>query len=170
MENRGSVKEFANYKLSALLLRMVYPSVLSDFASQMDLEEVKERLVRVGYNTGKQFFEIYKVKGKKIKGILREIYKNIWDSKLKIKKIDADKYLLETKNCPICGDLPPLELESLHYCDPIAGFLEAYINELIEIRNIGIGTRKIKVQTLQSKCSSGTKSCVQELIILGEEE
>ena len=107
------------------------------------------------------------MKGKKIEKILKEIYKNVWDSKVKIKKVDENKWLLESKDCPICGDLPPLELENLHYCEPIAGFVEAYINELIEIRNIGIGTRKIKVDTIQSKCSADTKTCIQELIILG---
>ena len=167
MADRGSIKEFTKMKLSALLLRMVYPSVLSDFASQMDLGKVKERLTRIGFNAGKEFFQYYKVKGKKIEKILKEIYKNIWDSKVKIKKIEEDKWLLESKDCPICGDLPPLELENLHYCEPVGGFVEAYINELIEIRNIGIGTRKIKVRTVQSKCSSDTETCIQELIILG---
>ena len=37
MIDRGSVNDFTKMKLSALLLRLVYPSVLSDFASQMDL-------------------------------------------------------------------------------------------------------------------------------------
>ena len=166
-DGRGSIKDFSKMKLSAALVRLVYPSVLSDFINQLSEEETKKRVFRIGYNSGKEFFQYFKIKGKKMSVIIKKIYSKVWDSKVKIRKEEENKWLLESKNCPICGDLPPLELENVHYCEPIAGFIQGYINELIEIRDIGIGTRKIKVQTIQSRCSQDTKNCIQELIILG---
>ena len=170
MEKRGTPQYFANMKLSAMLLRMVYPTVLTDFANHMELSEVKERLFRIGKRSGEQLFEYFKVKGNKIEKIIKEIFKKIWDSKVKIRKEeDGDVLFLETKDCPVCGDLPPLELEDLHYCIPVAGFLEGYLNELAKIRYIGI-KGSIKVDTIQSICTQESESCIHKLVITGGPE
>ena len=168
MKDMGNPKDFIKMNFSSLLLRMTYPSILVDLANQMEIEEVMERLYRIGKKTGIQLFDYYKVKGNDIEKIIKNILKKIWNAKAKIiRKKDSSKLLISLKNCPICGDLPPLELEDVHYCAPVAGFIVGYLDELSKIRAINCKPGTIKARTIQSVCSSETKTCVHELIITG---
>ena len=167
-DGRGKPEEFAQWKLSAMLLRMVYPTVISDFANYMEVTEIRDRVFRIGRNSGSQFYQIYKIKGKKLVTILKKLNKKIWDSKVRIKKEpNKEIYHLESKKCPVCGDLPPLELEGLHYCLPVAGFLEGYLNELVKDVDLGIEPGTIKCTTIQSVCTHESKICIHDLIIEG---
>ncbi|NHI93804.1 MAG: hypothetical protein EAX96_15055 [Candidatus Lokiarchaeota archaeon] len=168
MDKRGTPEEFSKMKLSAMLLRMVYPTVISDFANHMEVNEIRERVFRIGKNSGSQFYEYYKIRGKKLVPIIKRMFKQIWDSKVKVKKEGDDHvYHLISKNCPVCGDLPPLELPELHYCIPVAGFLEGYLNEMAKHKDLGFQPGSIKCTTLQSVCTHESKTCIHKLIIEG---
>ena len=167
-DGRGTPQQFTKMKLSAMLLRMVYPTVISDFANHMEIPEIRDRVFRIGKNSGSQFYEFYKIKGKKLVSIVKRIFKKVWDSKVNVKKEDGDDiFLLESKNCPVCGELPPLELPELHYCIPVAGFLEGYLNELVKETDLGIKPGSIKCTTIQSVCTHESKTCIHKLIIEG---
>ena len=167
-DGRGTPEEFCKMKLSAMLMRLVYPTVLSDFAGHMDIDQVRDRVFRIGVNSGSQFYEYKKFKGKKLTVIVKKIFKKVWDSKVKlIKEGKGETYFLESKKCPVCGDLPPLDLPELHYCIPVAGFLQGYLNKFVNDNDIGIQPGTIKCTTIQSRCTHESKACIHKLIIEG---
>ena len=161
---RGDARKFFKMNLTTIFLRMVYPGVLLTFLTEFDFETAKKHVWDLGYRVSKYVFKYFIPKSKKFEKILEEIGKNIWGTKFKV-AFDKRKevYRITPQSCPLCEDLPPLEVEGLHNCFPLEGFLIGYF-ELLKEHNI-FNYYKFFAKVLQSK-GTGADNCIYEVKII----
>jgi len=159
--SRGDPQKFFQMKLSTIFLRIVYPGVLTAFLTEYDFETAKKHVWDLGYRVSRYVFNNFKTKSTEFEKILAEIGEKVWGTKFKI-QFDKQKgtYLISPKACPLCEDMPPLELKGLHNCFPLEGFLTGYF-ELLKEHHL-FDYKDMVCKVLQSK-GSGADSCLYEV-------
>ncbi|NVM28190.1 MAG: hypothetical protein HWN65_05055 [Candidatus Helarchaeota archaeon] len=161
---RGDVQKFFKMKLNTVFLRMVYPGVITRFLTENDFETAKRLMWDLGYRVSRYIFNYFIPKSNKFVKIIEEFGKKIWGTTFKIKFDKTKKsYLIKPRSCPLCEDLPPFDVEGLHNCFPLEGFLIGYF-ELLKEHNL-FNYSEISAKTLQSK-GTGADSCIYEVKII----
>jgi len=160
---RGDPQEFKKIKISTLLLKIVYPVVLSYFYRNKGAAEASKHLINIGLKTSTKFARYHTPKSDNIKKVLKEMM-NYWGPKYKIKENKEDStYTLYTKHCTLCKDMPELDLEGMHYCSPVSGFIEGYLNSLISIKNPSVFPFESFSASVIKSMGSGDPYCEVEL-------
>jgi len=161
---RGDPQTFFRMKLSTIFLRIVYPGVLISFLRDYDFETAKKHVWNLGYRVSKYIFNYFKPKSNEFQKILDEFGEKLWGTKFKI-QIDKKKeaYLISPETCPLCEDMPPLEMKGLHNCFPLEGFLIGYFESLKE-HNL-FEFKEMYAKVLQSK-GSGADRCLYEVKVI----
>ncbi|MBD3230892.1 MAG: hypothetical protein GF329_22125 [Candidatus Lokiarchaeota archaeon] len=131
----GKMQELLKIKVTTLLVRMVYPVIVSYFL-QNGKEAAIESVENVAQDTVEEFLRYYKPKENKLSKLLPNLMK-LWGPKYKIirDKKNRQKLILRTNKCPICEEMPPMDLFGLKYCFIISVFIEKLLNALIKIKN-----------------------------------
>jgi len=162
--SRGDPQTFFRMKLSTIFLRIVYPGVLTDFLTEYDFETAKKHVWDLGYRVSKYVFNYFKTKSNEFEKIMDEIGEKLWGTQFKI-QFDKGRsvYLVSPKSCPLCEDMPPLDMKGLHNCFPLEGFLIGYF-ELLKEHNL-FDYKEVFVKVLQSK-GSGADKCLYEVKIV----
>jgi len=124
--------QYFKIKMSNLLLRMVYPTVLSFFITY-DKDNVDLYLGNIVQNTVISLLKLRTPKGNNIKSLLRKLIK-LWGKSYKI-KMRKELIVISTKKCPLCKEMPTLDLKGHYYCDIISIFVERFLNELKNHKN-----------------------------------
>ncbi|MBD3230377.1 MAG: hypothetical protein GF329_19515 [Candidatus Lokiarchaeota archaeon] len=131
----GDPETFIKWKLNSLILRMVYPQVLSNFVIKFrdDISKAKEYVKDVGSRTAKRVLEEFPIKEFRPKILIRKLTYWHWGTKSKVKgKVKNGELDIIIDKCPLCHGLAPLEIEGLHYCTAFSGFLEGAFTVLQE--------------------------------------
>lgn len=160
---RGEPQAFFGMKLSTIFLRIVYPGVLTAFLREFDFETAKQHVWDLGYRVSKYVFNYFKTKSNEFEKIMDEIGEKLWGTKF---KIQFDKkgahYLITPESCPLCEEMPPLDVKGLHNCYPLEGFLIGYF-ELLKQYNL-FNYKEMFAKVLQSK-GSGADRCLYDIKI-----
>lgn len=162
--SRGDPQTFFQMKLSTIFLRIVYPGVLTAFLSEYDLVTAKKYLWDIGYKVSSYIFTYFKPKSREFEPIVEEIGEKLWGTKFKI-QFDKEKdiYLVSPKSCPLCEDMPPLNIKGFPNCFPLEGFFKGYF-ELLKGQDL-IDYKEIFAKVLQSK-GSGADKCMYEIKLI----
>ncbi len=158
---RGDPQKFFEMKLTTIFIRIVYPGVLSTLLVEHGLETAKNYVRDLGYRVSKYVFNYFRTKSNEFEKIIDELGQKLWGTKFKI-QFDKKReiYKISPKSCPLCEDLPPLEIEGLHYCVPLEGFLIGYF-ELLKKHNL-FYFEEIIAKVIHSK-GSGADNCLYEV-------
>lgn len=129
------MQKLLKIKVTTMLVRMVYPVIISYFI-QNGKEAAIESVENVAQDTVQEFLNYYMPKENKLSRLLPNLMK-LWGPKYKITrdKKDRQKLILRTNKCPICEEMPPMDLYGLKYCFIIGIFIEKLLNELIKIKD-----------------------------------
>jgi len=159
---RGDPQEFLKLEISTLLIRMIYPAVLSHFIGNFSVEETKKHLFNIGKNSADKMLAHYHPKAKDIKKVIKSITK-LWSGKFKIKEYKKENvFTLTTKQCPLCYEMPEISIEGLHNCYPLASFIDGYLNGYALIPNEKLNYKSTKTRITKS-LGAGDPYC--ELLI-----
>ena len=150
------VIDYFKIRMTTLLLRIVYPSILGLFISK-DTENVDMHLRNVAETTASSFLKIIVPKGNDPKEIVEKISK-LWGRKYTIKR-DKNSIIIRTKHCPLCEEMPTLELKGHHYCNIVGIFTEVFLNQIHSYKDPKkFKFSDFKVKTTTSK-GSGDDRC-----------
>ncbi len=125
------VVEYFNVKMSDLLMKMVYPGVLTCFLATGD--KFYEHLTNIARNSATTLLKIKIPKSNNLKTIVKHLMK-LWGTKYKV-KLKKDMLILSTKHCMLCQGMPEIDLREYHYCEIVGLFLESFLNELRKYKN-----------------------------------
>ena len=132
---RGDPKNFLKMKMTTLMAKMYYPSVLSDLFVRFGLEEATEHLNSIGDRAAKFFLQYYTPKSKTPLKLIKEMAKFVGES-YKIRKHPKEEvYSIRTKKCPLCYEMPELDLPGLKNCEPMAGFINGFFKHVVPKKN-----------------------------------
>ena len=165
---RGLPEDFLKIKVSTILIKMVYPAILGIFLQDSkSVEETQKRLSSIGYRTAEVMGEFYTPAGKKVKDLVFNISKDLWGIKPRIIYDKKEKlYRIQTRHCPLCKGLPPMEIEGIHYCYPVPSYIEATLNTLASHR-ADLPFKRVKCQPSLSM-GSGANMCEYIVQVEGE--
>ncbi|MHA1268154.1 MAG: hypothetical protein ACTSPY_00080 [Candidatus Helarchaeota archaeon] len=162
VSNSGDPKTFYKWRLNSLILKMVYPQILSNFVVKFgssDLNSTKQALRNIGINTAKRVLKEFPIEEYNPKILIRKLTYRHWGTKSKIiGKIKDGEMRIVIKKCALCENLSPLEIEGLHYCISFAGFLEGAF-EVLQKKFPKMTRKKFTFDTIASRGSSAPK-CV----------
>jgi hypothetical protein len=129
------IQKLLNIKVTTLLVRMVYPVIIGYFL-QNGKDAAIESVENVAEETVQRFLNYYTPEENRLSKLLPNLMK-LWGPKYKIirDKEDKQKIILRTNKCPICEEMPPMDLYDLKYCFIISVFIEKILNALIEIKD-----------------------------------
>jgi predicted hydrocarbon binding protein len=165
---RGDPKKFIKMELSTLLAKMYYPTVLSNLFLNYGLEKATEYLNSIGDRAAKYFLQYYQPKADTPFKMVKEMSKFVGKS-YEIKRNPKDRtYVVRTKKCPLCHDMPELNLPGLKNCQPISGFINGFFKYVVPLKNPKLINYKAYQGTITKSVASGDKYC--ELIIKNMEE
>ena len=151
-------------KLTTIFLRIVYPGVLSTLLLEQGFEAAKDYCWKIGYNASKYIFKWFKPKSNKFEGIADELGPKLWGTKFLMKyNKKTQTYRVKPKSCPLCEDMPPLEMPDLHYCFPLEGFFHGYF-ELLREHGL-FDYKELNTKVIQSK-GSGADYCLYEVQVI----
>ncbi|MHA1377590.1 MAG: hypothetical protein ACTSRG_04305 [Candidatus Helarchaeota archaeon] len=165
---RGTPGELMKMKMGGILITMVYPGVISFFEKGYGVKGAMQYLRIIGANIAKDLIKYWIVKENKLEKILKSIFYFLWDSKVSVKREGENYYRIVDKNCGLCMDyeLTFDSKEHVQYCSPIGGFLEAYLNDLTQLKE-GLDYKKVEVSTIFSR-GSGSQYCEHRLRMIEE--
>jgi len=158
--NSGDPETFYKWKLNSLILRMVYPQVLSNFYGKTkDVEKTRALVKDIGKRSALRVLDRFPIKEFDIKILIRKLTYKHWGAKSVIKGNVKDGVLrIIIDKCPICQGLEPLEIKGLHYCIPTSGFLEGAF-QILQQKYDKLSQMKFTFDTIESK-GSNDKKCV----------
>ena len=143
-------------KLTNLLVQMVYPTILTYFMNR-GTEDTHTHLRNITAKAAKGYLTLDIPKGNTLKKVVTNTMK-LWGNKYKV-KTESDAITITTKKCPICTDMPKIEIEGIKYCIFVGYYLEAVLNEIKEFKTSEeITKNKFRADTPNSK-GSGDDIC-----------
>ena len=187
---KGTPHDLFEDKTQLLTAQMALPRYTAYLVSKLGAEEAQIALRETAGRIALRLSRVWVPKTNNLFKLLIELFKTLWaGKKLKIKVLEKlefkpfkgkpKKFLIIDKKCGLCPEQEEgseFFFEGFHYCIPMAGFLEAFINELIRLnykfkwKGKPIEYSYINVETIASR-SSGAKNCQHLFIITykGEE-
>lgn len=149
------------YKRANLFKRQVhtaiflqtYPEVVTDLIKRFGEENAIKSLQEVGSRTANVLSDYWTPKSKKIKNIIKEMYKKFWAGNPKV-MIKKNQVVISDKKCILCSSGAHIEVFPL--CLPISSFIENMLY-ILSIKRAFPFT-KATGKTVQSK-GSGAKFC-----------
>ncbi|MHA1310806.1 MAG: hypothetical protein ACTSQO_07720 [Candidatus Helarchaeota archaeon] len=159
--NSGDPKMFYKWKLNSLILRMVYPQIVSNFVIKYnnDISKINKALLDIGKNSARRVISEFPIKEFNTKILIRKITWRHWGTKSIVKgNIKDGELKIIVKKCPLCMGLAPLEIEGLHYCVSFAGFLQGAF-EVLQKKYKKLIQNKMTFETIESK-GSNDLNCV----------
>ena len=136
------------------------PKILQKY---QDEDKTREVLKEFGKRLGAQLLRFWVPKKKDIKGILKETYRFFLKRKLK-KFIEKDnEWVMVDSDCIMCWEGIE-EFGNIHYCTPMSGVLEEFINTLRKKSKFS-HLPKIKCETIESK-AHGDDMCRHKLTVV----
>ncbi len=167
LSKRGDPKKFLKMNMTTLLVKMYYPNVLSDLYINHGLENANKHLNNIGDRAARKFLKYYQPKATTPLKLVKEMSKFVGKS-YKIKQTKDGSIIITTKKCPLCNEMPELDLPGLKNCEPIGGFINGFFNNFTPLKNPNnIDYTKYRGKVTKSM-GSGDKFC--ELIIKMEED
>ncbi|MHA1231638.1 MAG: hypothetical protein ACTSRP_19520 [Candidatus Helarchaeota archaeon] len=136
VKNSGDPNIFYKWKLNSLILKMVYPQILSKLVIKYDndIDKAKEAVKAIGYRAARRIIKEYPIKEYNPKILIRKLTYRHWGTKSVVKGKTKDGELrIIVKKCPLCEGLIPLDIEGLHYCISFSGFLEGAFKTIQEL-------------------------------------
>ncbi|NHI94000.1 MAG: hypothetical protein EAX96_16040 [Candidatus Lokiarchaeota archaeon] len=164
---RGDPKKFLKMNMSTLLIKMYYPTVLSDLYIKQGLEKANVHLNNIGDRAAKLFLTYYQPKADTPFKLIKEMSRFVGKS-YKFKKISGEEtYIITTKKCPLCHEMPEMDLPGIKNCEPIGGFINGFFNNFVPLKN----PKNINYKVYRGKItkSKGSGDDICELVIKMEE-
>lgn len=140
----------------------IYPELVSDLIDRNGAEKAAEDLREIGNRIANQLTNFWTPKSKKIKDIIKEMYKKFWAGEPKV-KITEDKIIVRDRNCLLCTS--GAELTAFHLCTPISSFAERMLEILSMTRTFPF--TKTRGTTVKSK-GAGDEYCEHEIELIKE--
>ena len=164
---RGDPEKFLKMNMSTLIVKMYYPNVVSDLYVTHGLEKATKHLNNIGDRAAKKFLTYYQPKSETPLKLIKEMSKFVGKF-YKIKKLKDGSFSITTKRCPLCHDMPEMDLPGLKNCEPLGGFNTGFFKNFNPLKNPNnIDFSKYKGIVTKSM-GSGDDIC--ELIIKLEED
>ncbi|MDD1777582.1 MAG: hypothetical protein LUQ65_05380, partial [Candidatus Helarchaeota archaeon] len=119
------VKDHSRMFIGNLLVKMFYPNILSFFLNKVGLFDMEARVSDVGYRVAQKLLSVWAPEERKIEPLLKFFFKNMWNTKIGVKKVktgDALIYRIIDKTCRYCD--PEVSLEGVrHPCVTVLGYI-----------------------------------------------
>lgn len=158
---RGTAKVLANKEIGTLIVKMIYPAVLTYCYEHLGEEEATKTLFDLGARIMDDFLKIYAQERDNFKQYIKDYLLIFFNSKAKIKKIEKNRYHVIDDKCILCQDIA-LEGLNFHYCVPYAGSIQRLLQVLAKRGRIP--NHQYEVKTISSR-GSGDKYCIHEIKI-----
>ncbi len=167
MENSGIIgnpEDLFKSQVSMMVAKRALPEVVGFLVAKRGAEQAERDLRDISAIITQRMLMVWKPKNLKPFQIVKEMMALFFGNK-KIKgkvttRIDKrpTQIVIRDHGCPICPEQKGEELEvtELHYCTPVAGFIEAAINYLMEKDYVPY--TKVTCNTVKS-VGSGDKHC-----------
>lgn len=155
-------KEFMKNSVAAVIIQVIYPSVLLHLQMRFpDKEQFASELFRLGQKLADKYLEdgnLIKTKNfeKYIKTVFRKFLQN---KKVRVRKIDDDTYNVEDRDCVLCGGTE-IEGIGIHICTPFSGFFQKLLNTLIPKEKYKV--QEFRVRTIASKWMN-SPACIHRI-------
>ncbi|NHI94741.1 MAG: hypothetical protein EAX96_19780 [Candidatus Lokiarchaeota archaeon] len=161
LSRRGTYKDLINKKIGTLIVRVIYPAILSHCYHKVGKEEAIRLLYKLGEDIMDEYLKtkILKWDKKDFQGYVKDFLKFFYNSKGKIKKVNENLYHIIDDNCILCTDVK-VEGLPFHYCLPYAGSINKLLKILVEREKIP--KMKFYVDTIYSK-SNEDPYCVHAI-------
>ncbi|MHA1378959.1 MAG: hypothetical protein ACTSRG_11305 [Candidatus Helarchaeota archaeon] len=158
---RGTAKVLFTKEIGTLIVKMIYPSVLTYCYENLGKEKAISILYKLGSDIMDDFLKFYNKENESFQDYIKDYLMIFYNSKAKIKKIEENLYHVIDEKCILCQDIV-LEGLPFHYCVPYAGSIGRMLDVLVEQDKIP--KFKYKVKTISSK-GSGDPSCIHAITI-----
>ena len=161
LTRRGTARDLIDKKIGTLLVRVIYPAILSHCYHDVGKEESEGLLYKLGEDIMDEYMKANTLKRerKDFKGYVLDFLKIFYNSNGKINKINDKLYHVVDKKCILCTDIS-VEGLPFHYCLPYAGSISRLLEILVEQGKIP--RMKCKVETIFSK-SNEDPHCVHAI-------
>ncbi|TFG06013.1 MAG: hypothetical protein EU536_00285 [Promethearchaeota archaeon] len=162
----GTPKDLFGKKARVLVAQMTYPELVNFLLQHGSPKEAEEHLRDVGRNVCRSLLTQWAPKSRSVIGLIKELLKIIWNGKMdyKIRERTSNNYpsvveFIDT-DCKLCkSEEETLEVEELHYCAAVSGFIEALLNHMALQGVMKLPYQIAEVQTISS-IGSGQKKCI----------
>lgn len=161
----GTPEDLFGRKVRLLVAQMTYPELVNFLTQHRGGKDAEQDLRDVGANTCKGLLKVWKPKSRSVISLIKELLKVIWNGKMghKVLKRTSDKrpLLVEfiDKDCKLCkSEEEVLEVEGLHYCAAVSGFMEELLNYMANKGTMKLPYKTAQVETVSS-IGSGDNKC-----------
>ncbi|MHA1893352.1 MAG: hypothetical protein ACTSX4_02500 [Candidatus Helarchaeota archaeon] len=162
-------EEIIHKKYSAAIIPIIYgqmvPKILRKYGG--DEQKTREILKEFGKKLGRQITQYWTPKKKKdIPTILKQTYRFFLKRKLKnLEVIEKEKkWIMVDDTCIMCWEGIDSSQNKVHYCTPMSGVIEAFVNEIRKKKEFS-HIPKIKCETIESK-ARGDEFCKHEISVV----
>lgn len=166
ISQRGTAKDLIDKKIGTLLVRVIYPSILSHCYHQVGKEEAIRLLWQLGVDIMDEYLKakILRWDRDNFQDYVKDFLKYFYNSNGKIKKINENLYHVIDENCILCTEIAVKGLP-FHYCLPYAGSISRLLEILVEEGKIP--KKKFNVETVYSR-SNEDPYCVHAIRVEDE--
>ena len=161
----GTPEDLFGQKARLLVAQMTYPELVNFLTQHRGVAEAERDLRDVGAKTCRGLLKLWKPKSRSVINLMKELLKVIWNGRMghKVLERDSEKrpLLVEfiDKDCKLCkSEEEVLEVEGLHYCAAVSGFMEELLNHMAKKGVMKLAYKSCQVETHQS-IGSGDKKC-----------
>ncbi|MHA1793959.1 MAG: hypothetical protein ACTSVI_15060 [Promethearchaeota archaeon] len=162
LAQRGSAKDFSTKKIGKMVVTMLYPAILSHCYTKLGKEGAIQALKKMGEKIADDYLKIYSMNKHTFQENIKDFFKIFYDSKVKIKKIDANRYDVVDNDCILCSDIT-VEGLPFHYCTAYSGSIQRVLEFLKSEGKISV-EHDYEVETIASK-GSGDKACIHSIVL-----
>ena len=169
---KGTPQDLYKDKAALMILQIILPQYTAYLVNKLGREDARLALREIAGNIALRIPRVWVPKSSSLNKIILEVYKEMFGGvKLKLKTLEKVKtkpykgnprvIIGIDKKCGLCPEIKGEEFQfkGFHFCTPISGFLEVFLNELIKL---DFPFKKeysyVTVETIASK-SSGDKYC-----------
>lgn len=160
----GNPQDLFESQVSTMVARRSFPEVVGFLVSKRGAEQAEQDLRDIARIIVERMLLVWIPKKHKPFEIVKEMMKLFFgNTKVKGKVLEKfqgrpSKIAIRDHDCPICPEQKGEELEvtEIHYCTPVAGFVEAVIQYLMDQDLVPY--TKVKCSTVKS-VGSGDKHC-----------
>lgn len=161
----GTPEDLFGKKVRLLVAQMTYPELVNFLNQHGGPESAELHLRDVGAKTCRSLLKVWKPKSRTVIGLIKELLKIIWNGKMDYKVLERTEekrpLLVEftDRDCKLCkSEEEVLEVEGLHYCSAVSGFIEELLNYMAKKGSMKLKYKAIQAETVSS-VGSGDKKC-----------